>query len=297
MTEESNKPFRQTKKLIRLALDDGWTQKEIAAKARVQQSVVSGWATGKTKAKRHQIEFLLEEYGSQLRKLSSSIYSSQNYYYELTPELLSFFKSSDIDVQQFERKGRISSSEARKLLKEKSMHAQLQQLLDRFESLSDEVITQVEAPVIFKFVFQDEVTRGKQRKKFSVKRWILHSLGGQRFLLAIQSRRELTNQQRQEEITRRRNFQYPGCQWSSGGQNIEDIFISTCNDESCRWNTSLHEFRSIETIIQETDELLKDMRTSMFHNMQDVVTLPFLLKKALLDAGYAVKGVRKITAY
>lgn len=40
------KPFKLTRQLIRLALNDGWTQREIAEKCRVQQSIVSAWSKG-----------------------------------------------------------------------------------------------------------------------------------------------------------------------------------------------------------------------------------------------------------
>ena len=294
MSEENNKPFRQTKKLIRLALDDGWTQKEIAGKARVQQSVVSGWATGKAKAKRHQIEFLLEEYGSQLRKLSTSVYCTQHLYYELSPKILSFFESCGVDVHPLEGKDNISFADARKLLRGKCSEAQLQQF-NEFEQLSDEVTTQVEAPIIFKFTFQDEVVRYKQRKKISTERWILHSLSGQRFVLAIQSRRQLSDQQLEAEMKRRKGFRYLDYDWPRVG--IEDIFITTCNDEAARWYTTLCEFNSVETIIQKVCGILESRQSDALYNMQDLTTLPFLLKKALCEAGFHVKGVRKITAY
>lgn len=40
------KPFKWTRELIKLALNDGWTQSEIAEKCRTQQSIVSAWNRG-----------------------------------------------------------------------------------------------------------------------------------------------------------------------------------------------------------------------------------------------------------
>ncbi|BFU61046.1 MULTISPECIES: hypothetical protein [Rodentibacter] len=40
-SKPKKKRFKQTKELVLLALNDGWTQKQIADKCRTQQSVVS----------------------------------------------------------------------------------------------------------------------------------------------------------------------------------------------------------------------------------------------------------------
>lgn len=43
-TDKKNKKvFKWTRELIQLAINDGWTQTEIAKACRTQQSIVSGW--------------------------------------------------------------------------------------------------------------------------------------------------------------------------------------------------------------------------------------------------------------
>jgi transcriptional regulator with XRE-family HTH domain len=53
-----NRKFKQTKQLVRLALNDGWTQKSIADKCRTQQSIVSAWARGEKQGTEAQLASL-----------------------------------------------------------------------------------------------------------------------------------------------------------------------------------------------------------------------------------------------
>lgn len=71
---EKNRPFKQTRALIRLALRDGWTQSKIAKACRTQQSIVSAWASGEKLAKEHQLRELLDAYGHLLRRNSFRVY-------------------------------------------------------------------------------------------------------------------------------------------------------------------------------------------------------------------------------
>ncbi|WP_278432831.1 hypothetical protein [Stutzerimonas kunmingensis] len=68
------KPFKLTRQLIRLALNDGWTQREIAEKCRVYQSVVSTWSKGAKCATEAQLMPLLEIYGHKLRRNTFRVY-------------------------------------------------------------------------------------------------------------------------------------------------------------------------------------------------------------------------------
>jgi len=67
-----------TRQLIRLALNDGWTQKEIAGKCRVQQSIVSAWGKGAKCATEAQLIPLLEIYGHKLRRNTFRVYWALN---------------------------------------------------------------------------------------------------------------------------------------------------------------------------------------------------------------------------
>lgn len=68
------KPFKQTKELVRLALNDGWTQNDIAAKCRTQQSIVSKWKKGTSQGNEEQLKPLLDLYGHKIRRNSYRLY-------------------------------------------------------------------------------------------------------------------------------------------------------------------------------------------------------------------------------
>lgn len=66
--------FKQTKALVKLALNDDWTQRTIAEKCRTQQSIVSAWARGEKQGTESQLAPLLEQYGNKLRRKSFQVY-------------------------------------------------------------------------------------------------------------------------------------------------------------------------------------------------------------------------------
>lgn len=72
------KPFKWTRELIRLALNDGWTQQEIAEKCRTQQSIVSAWNKGSKQGTEQQLLPLLNIYGNKIRRNSFKVYWSLN---------------------------------------------------------------------------------------------------------------------------------------------------------------------------------------------------------------------------
>lgn len=72
------KPFKWTRELIKLALNDGWTQSEIAEKCRTQQSIVSAWNRGSKRGTEQQLKPLLDIYGYKLRRHTFKVYWTLN---------------------------------------------------------------------------------------------------------------------------------------------------------------------------------------------------------------------------
>lgn len=70
--------FTNTKDLVRIALNDGMTQIEIANRCRSQQSQVSKWKSGERLATRQQLQPLLERYGERLRRISFKLYQTKH---------------------------------------------------------------------------------------------------------------------------------------------------------------------------------------------------------------------------
>jgi hypothetical protein len=73
-TKKNKRKFKQTKQLVRLALNDGWSQVEISDACRVQQSIVSAWSKGTKQGTEQQLKSLLEQYGNKLRRNSFRVY-------------------------------------------------------------------------------------------------------------------------------------------------------------------------------------------------------------------------------
>lgn len=76
MSDEQPKrqKYRHTRELIKIALDEGMTQEEIAKLCRTQQSAVSAWKNGKSKATVQQIEPLLKRFGARVRRQAARVY-------------------------------------------------------------------------------------------------------------------------------------------------------------------------------------------------------------------------------
>ena len=70
----SRQKFKWTKELVHIALNDGMTQEEISKVCRTQQSVVSSWNNGKSKATEQQLAELLRRYGARLNRTTAKVY-------------------------------------------------------------------------------------------------------------------------------------------------------------------------------------------------------------------------------
>ena len=72
------KGFKLTRQLIRMAINDGWTQKDIADTCRSHQSIISAWYKGQKLATEQQVRPLLEIYGHKIRRNSFRVYWNIN---------------------------------------------------------------------------------------------------------------------------------------------------------------------------------------------------------------------------
>ena len=85
-TNGKGRKYKQTKQLVRMALNDGWTQQDIARACRTHQSVVSSWSKGQKVATEEQLRPLLEQYGHKLHRNAFRLYWNR------TNETNQFFK-------------------------------------------------------------------------------------------------------------------------------------------------------------------------------------------------------------
>lgn len=89
MTEQKEKPqkkYRNTKQLIRLAIENGYTNKDIADKAGFSsEGQVSKWRNGKALATERQVQFFINEFEHLLkRKMEHLFYSESENQHEFT---------------------------------------------------------------------------------------------------------------------------------------------------------------------------------------------------------------------
>lgn len=76
--EKSQKKYRYTKQLIRLAIENGYTNKDIAKKAGFSsEGQVSKWRNGKALATERQVQFFINEFGHLLKRKMEHLFYSQ----------------------------------------------------------------------------------------------------------------------------------------------------------------------------------------------------------------------------
>lgn len=248
--------FKYTRELIKIARED-MTQEEIAKLCRVNQSVVSGWANGSSRAKEHQVAELLRRYGHRLNRVTSKVYLALR-----------------------EAPTNVDWMPTRHVTSEKYPH-------DRFEPDADALkIVQVEGPITMRhtlhFLVRGERARRPVVEQDACYRWLVHHQGRDRFVLARQQRRaHLPGQVRN---------------LFGGNHHPELVWVSAADDSAC-WLTHLQGPMSAEELLAFTDAQAREPIT--FPDRNTVVgadLLPFLVRKMLVELGYTVPGVERISA-
>ena len=92
---KTEKKCKDTKKLVRLAIENGMTNKEIAKKAGLSQNSiaqVSRWRNGESLATDRQMRFFVKEFGDHLRRKSEHQLVAEEegkaYFFKLTGDLI-----------------------------------------------------------------------------------------------------------------------------------------------------------------------------------------------------------------
>ena len=97
-SNKARKKFPLTKRLMKLAREDGKSQEQIAKICRTQQSIVSAWSRGEGLAYEDQIADLLVSYGPILRKQTSKLYYSLDQKVVWTSSLISGLQDYCVEV-------------------------------------------------------------------------------------------------------------------------------------------------------------------------------------------------------
>lgn len=95
MKTQDNKKCRDTKRLIKIAIENGMTNQEIAIKAGLSKNSVaqvSRWRNGEALATERQMRFFIKEFGDQLRRKSEHLLSveidGKHHFIKITGELI-----------------------------------------------------------------------------------------------------------------------------------------------------------------------------------------------------------------
>lgn len=249
--------FKHTRQLVRIAIQDGMTQKEIGDLGRVEQSVVSSWLNGKTLAFEHQVAELRKRYGHRLNRVTSRVY------------LVGADRGGD---------GKADG--------------------DR--------IVRVEGAIVFRYTFcePDFRERGKtwERLRVPVGRLHVHHPARGQFVLVQLRRRRLSGAvaKRWHDELRRAAFGDEN-RYSYGDDGLrkwieeeaEDAFVE-CADDAGRWRASIEGPMDVTTLLARCDALKKE--SSPTWSLHDELTVPFLLRKMLVENGFDVPGVEHMVA-
>lgn len=317
------KKFKYTRELVRIALAEGMTQEEIAKTCRVSQPIVSKWAKGKSQGSEQSMAPLLKLYGSRLSRSTARIYlamDAEDPRWEKS-EMGQDFLAGKAAVPQLDtiRLGIThhhshGAPRARGLAERIGLRLsgaatweELQDVIQvRFASEYPTKLVQVEGPVIFRHAFvrlDGRLQRnGIERFWTPIARWSLHDGLRGKFVLVRQYRRHLqptemtgwdAQRTRQEASVVSRKAGY-------GERNLQLLPSLSSHwvesaDDTARWICRVERPMTIEELLNLVDSYVQD--STQLHTVHDQKTLPFLVRKALIERRYSVPGVERIADY
>lgn len=216
--ESKKRKFRHTRELVKIARDAGMTQEEIAKRCRVQQSTVSNWQTGKTKATEEQLKPLLDRFGSRLRRASSRTYL-------LEPQ--SSQKRPPIDMRVVQ--GRV-------IFRHVFVAPRLRPDIGG-RDISD--VAKKRPMRTLQFVANS--------------RWIIHEVAASHFVLVRQTRREWSPQTAQQWL---QAFGNPLRDLADSELSLDPWL--RCADDSARWYSTIDDPRSVGALLDFVDKYAFD---------------------------------------
>lgn len=315
------KKFKYTRELVRIALGEGMTQEEIAKTCRVSQPIVSKWAKGKSQGAEQSIAPLLKLYGSRLSRSTARVYlalddpdprwENSEIGRQLLGALVPDPEGQDDGVQRpsFKVQLPVIQNLAREL-NLASFSVNWHDILDlvqvRFIDCYPDKVVEVDGPIIFRHTFSRLEGRlhreGIEPLRSPVARWLLHDGLRGKLVLVRQYRRHLAS----DELT----------QWYAQRARQEAVVLGSQDpasfsthkllpalrsdwldsaDDAGRWVCRIEHPMSIEELLAFVDDYVND--DWQLHTVHDQKTLPFLVRKALIERRYSVPGVERIADY
>ena len=150
----------------------------------------------------------------------------------------------------------------------------------------------VDGPIVLRYAFCklmiEPRPRGPELVRVPQVRWMIHHQGPGRFALVRQRQRKLAGSalwRWGQEVQAHRGS--VGSLLNFEGDRVE------CPDDSAKWICRIQPSLDAEALIQWTDAYLADRTT--FHGPHDEAVVPFLVRKMLIEHGYPVEGVERLT--
>lgn len=330
--ERSKEPkFKFTRELVRIAQNEGMTQVDIAKLCRTQQSVVSHWLDGSSKAKQAQIAPLLQRFGHKLNRTTSRVYLVEDQHdpstrwedTERAKALLALQASMPGPRfrNSFDRSELTPDDVARWEEWEKEWRAYVEAWAASWrkwydppaDGIEEEIAREkkdfasrtrpfrlvvVEGPVIFRhaFRFPYPIRRGRQWTIAfdSTRRWQVHQQGTHSFIFVQLARRLLKGSD-----GRLWQAAINPAQMSQGAEVTGDLFRPSFHhavqaaDESASWAATISPAQSLQSLLSACDKALA-LDEDRLIGPHDRAAVPFLLRKALVERGFDVPGVERI---
>jgi hypothetical protein len=320
-TKPKKSKFKYTRELVRIAIADGMTQEEIGALCRAQQSIVSGWAKGKSLALEHQVAELKKRYGHRLNRTTSRVYltlgeAPSPSRWEDTERAQKLFAARELKEAR-DPKAESSRHQLQQEIRPPVVgtrrstveHLPIDELLkvdqEDFEEARQqqrEHLTQVEGPIVLRYTFvAHKLQRHRDEYEFErepVARWMVHQQPNGKFVLVQQKRRCLEGRSRWE--WEKTVFSLSIDKMGDNHHAVDFThkamaghpFIE-CADDAARWLSSIHGPMDASALLEHSDAYFQNSKT--IHGPHDERTLPFLLRKMLVEQGHEVPGLVRIS--
>lgn len=275
----SRKKFKYTQQLVNMALDE-MTQDEVAKICRVSQSIVSGWKNGQARAYEHQIAELRKRYAHRLHRATFRVYLAlvKDPVDRMDWEPMRTVKWTETETRtrRVPPPGAVdgATTPKRELVDER-YNAEVE--CSRRETDPEGFrVVQVEGPVALRHTMHipgaAHPRTGKVERE-PVARWLVHHLARDRFVLVRQRRRV-----------------HHGLDSSTDNPDPSNGAAVEASDDAARWLSRIEGPMTAGELLQRADAV---MGVNAFLGTS---LLPFLVRKMLLELGYPVEGVDRISA-
>lgn len=144
--------------------------------------------------------------------------------------------------------------------------------------------------VVFSYLFTrpaHSIGRDPRLRREPIARWVVHHLGTDHFILVQQRRRLLSPPRAEQWRESLRNINWQGNGLHEAATITPELVDA--HDDAARWIATIDPPTTLRALLDRIDALMH--QPDPLHGPNDEVSLPFLLRKALIEQGFDVPGV------